>query len=145
MPYRDSARVPTVLQLQGVWIMDPDAGGQVTARQYQHGASQREESLDPMGEAAYYAGRTDPVVEYGEHESYSFGATVDLPHGPTWRTDVEDFRAWGVAKKILHVRDNRGRALYGYLDGVKLKDETWGTQASFTVTRASRVAEVVTA
>lgn len=145
MAYRDSVVAIATLQLQGVWIMDPDAGGQDTSRQYLYGAGQREESLDPMGDTAFYAGRTDPVVDFGEHESYSFQVTVDVPHGPTWRTDVEDLKAWGMAKKILHVRDNRGRAVYGYLDGVRVKDQSWGTQVSFTVTRASRVREAVTA
>lgn len=145
MPYRDSLPVATVLQLRGVWIMDPDTGGQVSARQYLYGRGQREESLDPMGEEAFYAGRMDPVVDYGEHEGYSFQVTLDIPHGPAWRTDVEGLRAWGVAKKVLHVRDNRGRALYCTLDGVRVRDADWGSQVSFTATRASRTQEVVSA
>lgn len=145
MPYRDSARVTTVLSLQGVWIMDPDTGGQVSARQYLYGKSQREESLDPMGEDAYYAGRKDPVVDYGEHEGYAFQVTLNIPHGPTWRTQVEDLRAWAMAKKVLHIRDNRGRALYCTLDGMRVRDTDWGSQVSFTATRASRVQEVVSA
>lgn len=145
MPYRDSVPVGTVLQLQGVWIMDPDTGGQVSARQYLYGRSQREEFLDPMGEAAFYAGRMDPVVDYGEHEGYAFTVAIQVPHGPTWRTDVEDLKAWGVAKKVLHIRDNRGRSFFANIDGVRVKDEDWGSQVSFTATRASRVPEVVTA
>lgn len=145
MAYRYSDPASTTLPLRGVWIMDPDLGGQESARQYLYGAAQREESVDPMGEAAYYAGRTDPVVDYGEHEAYSFRATVDIPHGPDWRAQVEELMGWGMAKKVLHVRDNRGRAVYGYLDGVSVKDTAWGSQVAFTVTRASRTQELVSA
>lgn len=145
MAYRDSEPASITLRLQGVWIMDPGLGGQESSRQYLYGASQREESLDPMGEAAFYAGRVDPVVDYGEHESYSFPVTVDIPHGPDWRAQVEELKDWGMAKKILHVRDNRGRAVYGYLDGVRVRDTRWGSQVSFTATRASRVQELVSA
>lgn len=145
MPYRDSTTASTVLNVRGVWVMDPDLGGQESARQYLYGSAQRDESMDPMGEAAFYAGRTDPVVDFGEHESYSFGVTVDVPHGPDWRTQVEDLRTWGMAKKVLHVRDNRGRSLYGYLDGVKVRDAPWGSQVAFTVTRASRSVDTVSA
>lgn len=143
MVYRDSVPVEGVLQLQGVWIMDPDQGGQASARGYPYGSAQREEALDAMGEASFYAGRTDPVMDFGEHESYSFSVTVDLPHGPAWRESVEDFRAWGVAKKVLHIRDNRGRSIHGTLGGMRLRDLNWGTQASFTVTKADRPLEVV--
>lgn len=145
MAYQDSAVVGTTFQLTGVWIMDPDAGGQGTARHYPYGASQREESLDAMGEANFFAGRPDPVVDFGEHEVHAFTVAVDLPHGPTWLQSVEDFRGWARAKKVLHVRDNRGRAVYGTLEGLRLRDMDWGTQASFTVTSAGRVLEVVTA
>lgn len=143
MAYRDSGPAVTVLQLQGVWIADPDAGGQESARNYPYGASQRDEGLDTLGEASFFAGRADPVVDFGEHEVHSFAVTVDIPHGPAWRTDLEDLRAWARARKTLHVRDNRGRAVYGTLEGLRMKDAPWGTQVSFTVTKTGRVQEVV--
>lgn len=144
MVYVDSEPATTTLQLRGVWIMEPDAGGEATARQYLYGKSQRDEALDAMGELSYYAGRTDPVADYGEHEAYVLTVTTDIPHGPTWREDVESLRAWGRARQVLHVRDNRGRALYGVLESLRLRDTAWGTQATFSVTRADRVREVVT-
>lgn len=140
----DSEPAEVTLHLAGVWIMDPEVGEE-SVRRYLYGAGQREEDLDAMGEANFYAGRTDPVVDFGEHETYSFAVTVDIPHGPTWRTDVEDLRAFARAKRVLHVRDNRGRALYAYLERLRVRDQDWGSQASFTVVRADRVATLVVA
>lgn len=145
MPYRDSAPGVTVLRLEGVWVMDPALGGQESARHYLYGASQREEALDTLGEATFYAGRMDPVTDYGEHEAYVFAVILDVPHGPTWRTDLEDLRAFATAKKVLHVRDNRGRAVYGTLEGFRVRDQAWGSQVSFTVERRAWTVEVVSA
>lgn len=144
MVYRDSLIGSTTLELQGVWIMDPATGGQGSARGYPYGAAQREERVDPMGEATYYAGRVDPVTDYGEHEYVSMAVTLDVPHGPTWQADLEDLRAFALGKRIMHVRDNRGRALYGTLEGFRIMDQTWGSQATFTVERRGYPVEVVT-
>lgn len=142
MAYRDSEAATTDLQLLGVWVMDPALGGQESARHYLYGASQREENLDPLGEATYYAGRTDPVTDYGEHESVGVSMTLDIPHGPTWRTDLEDLRAFAMGKRVVHVRDNRGRALYGTLEGFRVSDQSWGSRVSFTVERRDFTVEV---
>ena len=143
MAYRDSAVTATVLPLHGVWVMDPALGGQESARNYPYGASQRQEGLDTLGEATFYAGRVDPVTDYGEHETYVFAVTVDVPHGATWREDLEDLRAFATAKRVLHVRDNRGRALYGTLEGFQVRDTDWGTQVSFQVERRAWTVELV--
>jgi hypothetical protein len=143
--YRDSAPATAVLRLQGVWVMDPALGGQESARHYPYGASQRQEALDTLGEATFYAGRVDPVTDYGEHEVYAFKVALDIPHGATWRTDLEDLRAFAEAKKVLHVRDNRGRAVYGTLEGFQVQDADWGSQVSFTVERRAWTVEVVSA
>lgn len=143
MSYTDSVPVETVLVLAGVWIHDPGTGGQESSRNYPYGASQREDALDTMGEGRYYAGRADPVVDYGEHQSWVVGCTIDVPHGETWRTDLEELEAFARGRTTIHFRDNRGRALYGQMVDFKRKDQDWGTSVSFSVTQSSWDVETV--
>jgi hypothetical protein len=143
MAYTDSEPVTAELTLVGVWIHDPGAGGQDTSRSYPYGRSQRELALDMLGEANYYAGRTSPVVDYGEHDAVSFRVSIDIPHGPNWRTDLVDLRAFATGKQTLFFRDNRGRALYGQMEEFREIDQDWGTQVNFTVAQSHWDRELV--
>lgn len=143
MPYADSAPVVTELALIGAWIHDPAIGGEDSTRSFPYGASQRDDSLDNMGEAAYYAGRRDPVVDYGEHQAASVGVTLDVPHGVTWREDLDYLEDVASGRRTIHFRDNRGRELYGQVTGYRRKDVDWGTQVSFTVARSHWDTETV--
>lgn len=145
MTYRDSAPGTVTLVLHGVWIMDPARGGQESARNYPYGASQREESLDTLGEVSFFAGRTDPVTDFGEHEAYALAVTLDVPHGATWRADLSDLQGFAVSKRVLHVRDNRGRMVYGTLAGFRVTDMDWGSRVSFVIERRAWAVEVVSA
>jgi len=145
MATKDSATVTTTLALQGVWLQDPMVGDQESARHFPYGSAAREESLDPMGEETFFAGRTDPVTNYGEHEAYAVGVTMDVPHGPTWAQDLEDLRAFAGSKRVIFFRDNRGRALYGVLESFRIRDAAWGSQVSFTVSRRDHAVTVVPA
>lgn len=135
--FTDSAPALCTLDLTGVWIHDPAASAQDTARHYPFGANQREAALNTMGEANYYAGRQDPVMDYGEHLAEDYSFTLDVPHGVDWVTQVRELRAFAVAKRTLMFRDNRGRAIHGQMTGYRERDQGWGTQVSFTVTRSA--------
>jgi hypothetical protein len=89
-----------------------------------------------MGTASFFAGRRDPVVDYGDHEAAGVSVSIDLPHGPGYIQDLADILSWAARKRTVHYRDGRSRALYGTLDGLRRRDMAWGTQVSFTVTRA---------
>lgn len=143
MAYTESAPVEASLDLLGVWIHDPGTGGQDTTRHFPYGSAQRSDSLDAMGEGRYYAGRADPVVDYGEHQAVSVSVSIDVPHGVTWRADLDALEAFAAGKSTIHYRDNRGRALYGQVTDFKRTDQTWGTAVSFNVTQSSWDRELV--
>lgn len=141
--YTDSAPVTAELELEGVWIHDPNSASD-TVRNYPWGRSQRELSTDPMGESTYYAGRANPVTDYGEHEAVEFRVTVDVPHGAAWQADLDDLRAFALGKRTIYVRDNRGRALYGQMKAFREVDQDWGTQVGFTISQSHWTTETVT-
>lgn len=145
MAYTDSEPAVTELDLRGVWLHfpDDDATAQATIRSFPYGASQRDDSLDTLGEANYYAGRQDPVVDYGEHVAEVVGVTIDVPHGTTYREALADLDTFARGKRTIHFRDNRGREVHGQMADLKRKDMDWGTQVSFTITRSAWDVETV--
>jgi hypothetical protein len=145
MAWRDSEPVAVTLALRGVHLHDPALGGEASASVFPYGADSKEDSMDTMGTGAFYAGRQDPVVDFGEHVGEAVAVTVDLPHGPTYIQDLEDIRSWAARRRTIHYRDGRTRALYGTLTDVRRRDQAWGTQVSFTVTRTHWDAVTVSA
>lgn len=144
MPYTDSVPVSTSLPLRGVWIHDPlDAEGTISP--FPYGSAQRDTSIDVMGAGAFFAGRSSPVFDYGEHEDEIVGCTVDVPHGPAYRADLALLEAFARSKRSLWFRDNRGRAVLGVMSGFKSTDQPWGSAVSFSVTRAHRDIETAVA
>ena len=142
MAWTESDPVAVELALIGVWLHNPE-DPENTSRAWPYGASQRDDSLDTMGEARYYAGRADPVVDYGEHQALVVGVAIDVPHGATWRDDLDALEGFATSRATLHFRDNRGRALYGQMADFKRKDMDWGTQVTFTVTQSAWDRELV--
>lgn len=124
------------LELQGIWLHDP-ADDEVTVRQFLYGKDNRSTSLDTKGTVQQFAGRTFPVTDFGEHEEEDISATVDIPHGPTHRTEEADLRAFMEMKKTLFFRDNRGRACYGTMSGYQQSDQAWGVTVGFKFGRVS--------
>lgn len=131
---------PTVadseLEIQGVWLHDP-ADDEVTVRQFLYGKDSRSTSIDTITTSQRFAGRTFPVIDYGEHEDEEFTVTVDIPHGPTHRTEESDLRGFMELKKTLFFRDNRGRAAYGTMSGYNQADQAWGVTVGFKFARVS--------
>lgn len=132
----------TALTLQGVWIHDPaDAG--FTVRQFLYGKDNRSTAVNTKGATQIYAGRKFPVVEFGEHQEDDFSISVDVPHGPTYRTELGDLTDFMEAKTTLVLRDNRGRVAYGTMSGYNEADQAWGSTVGFKFSRVSFVLEEV--
>ncbi len=143
--YSDSESATVQLDLIGVWLHDPEIGGQLTVRHFPWGRSQRELAIGTLGETAFYAGRAAPVVEYGEHETGEFRVAIDVPHGADWLTQVEAARETARLKKTVLIRDNRGRALYAQIKDYRETDMDWGTRVSFLAETSSWDVETVSA
>lgn len=136
MPSTDSAPVTGTIVLEGVWIHDPlDAQG--TVHQYLYGRSARSGDLDVMSQGSFFAGRADPVVDFGEHVSESVRVAVEIPNGAAWAAQLEELSTFARAKRPLVFRDNRGRQMAATMSGYAESDMDWGTAVSFTMTRVS--------
>lgn len=123
--------------LEGAWIHDPaDAEG--TVRQYRYGRDARSTSIDIGGTSMKFAGRTFPVVDYGEHQDNTYEVKIVVPHGPSYRTDLEALKAFAQSKTTLMFRDNRGRAMHGTMSGYSEADQSLGTEITFEMTRVHR-------
>jgi hypothetical protein len=144
MPYRDSAAATATLTLQGVWLHDADAPDE-TVTQYPYGASMRETNIDAMGAGSYFAGRSAPVFDFGEHEAQSVPCGIDVPHGIDYTVTLATLEAWARLKKPMWFRDNRGRAVFGVMQGYRAMDQDWGSAVSFTIVEADIFIESVVA
>ena len=130
------------LTLQGVWLHDPlDAVG--TARQYPYGKSSRSEAIDVPVQELQFAGRTYPVVEYGESQDDTWTVKIQIPHGLTWSDQVEALRDFAATRRTLVFRDNRGRAAYCSLTGYRGVDVDEGTEATINLRRVDWTDEEV--
>lgn len=143
MLYTDSDPVVTTLAIRGVWIHDPD-DPEGTLRSFAFGANQRSDSFDSMGSGTYYAGRENPVVDFGDPSSFTVDMTIDVPHGPDYTANVNLLREFARLKKSLWFRDNRSRSVYGWMSSFKVADAGFGSVVSFTVTQSHRTRELVT-
>ena len=138
MAYTDSAPATASITFQGLWLSDP-LDPEDTVRQFWYGSAARSRSMSVAQTGLRYAGREYPVFDYGEQIADALSVRVDVPHGPDWADDLESLRSFAVAQRLVTVRDNRGRALTGALTGFDENDRDWGSQVSFTVTRADSV------
>lgn len=138
MSYTDSVVVEAGVHLRGVWVHDPlDPAGSVRA--YPYGANSRETAVEVEQEGTVYAGRTFPVVDYGEAEVHAIGVGLTVPHGPDYRMHLAELEGWARARRTIHLRDNRGRNVRGTLSGFKHSDAGHGSEVTFTVTQVSVV------
>lgn len=124
------------LELQGVWIHDP-ADAATTVKQFLYGKDARSTAIDTTATVQQFAGRTFPVTDFGEYELEDISLTVDIPHGPTHRTEEDNLRTFMEMKKTLFLRDNRGRAAYGTMSGYNQADQAWGVTVGFKFGRVS--------
>lgn len=144
MPYMDSEPVEVTLPLIGAWIHDPDdAEGTLAA--FPFGSAQRSTDYDSMGSGSFYAGRTHPVFDFGEFEAETVGVTIDVPHGTTYRADLDTLKDFAASKKSVWFRDNRGRAIHGTISAFSIHDQAWGASVSFNVEQSDREIETAVA
>lgn len=130
------------LELEGVWIHDP-ADSPTTIRQFLYGKDSRSHTIDTAATVQQFAGRTFPVTDFGEYETEDMTISVDIPHGPTHRTEEDDLRGFMEMKRTLFLRDNRGRAAYGTMSGFNQADQAWGANVGFKFGRVSYDVEEV--
>ncbi|WP_149264300.1 hypothetical protein [Actinomadura sp. K4S16] len=132
--FSDSSPAAATLALEGVWIHDPtDAAGSVA--QFRFGKDARSTKIDTGGTAMVFAGRRYPVIDYGEHQDDQYAVSVQVPHGPDYRTGLETLRAFAESRTTLVYRDNRGRDAYGVITEYAEGDQSWGSEVTFSFTR----------
>jgi hypothetical protein len=145
MAWADSEVAVATLPLRGVWLWDAELGGEDSIRYFAYGASNKSDALDMMGSPSYYAGREDPVVDYGEHSAWSVSVSVDVPFGETYLEDMAILENFARSRRTVHYRDTRMRAMFANLSGFQRNDQDWGCQVSFTVTKVHVDQELVNA
>lgn len=122
------------LTLSGVWlhdVLDPEG----TIKQYPYGRSARSTGIDVASSELRFAGRTYPVVQYGDQQDDSYSISIIVPFGSTWVSDTTALQDFVQNRRTLYVRDNRGRAAYCTLSGYQERDADEGTSVSFTAKR----------
>lgn len=134
MPSSDSAVTTGSVTFQGVRLHDP-LDAESTIRAYRYGANQRSDNVSIPATALQYAGRTYPVIDYGDHQEHSVTTVVDVPHGPTWRDNVNELILFAESRRTLAFRDNRGRVVFGGIFSVRVEDVASGSRVTFTVQR----------
>jgi hypothetical protein len=133
MPSTDSDPAEVTLSLAGVWLHDPlDEEG--TAANFPYGPG-RESSVEAAGVGTLYAGRVFPVYDYGEHEEESVSASIQVPHGDTYASDLIALDGFARAKRVLWYRDNRGRSFAAAITSHKVSDQRWGALVALSVAR----------
>lgn len=140
MPYTDSDPSTDGLQLEGLWLHDPDdAEGTIT--QYRFGRATRSTSIDTKPEGITLAGRERPIFDFGEHTEQEYSIKIQMPETETTQEDLQTLIDFAEAKKTLYLRDNRGRAAYGIIDGFTIDDADWGSEVSFNFIAADYTVE----
>lgn len=114
----------STLSLTGSWIHDPeDPDG--TIHQFIYNDAGGNESYEDEATFIEYAGRSLPVVEYGEH----FEHVVDVEI--TAEVDTGDYSALLAllrSRRVLCYRDSYGRKLFFAATGFSEKRRRWGSR-----------------
>jgi len=145
MPYSDSTSLTASVALQGVWIHQADGGFDFTVYNFPYGENARDTTIDAHGAGAFYAGRTAPVMDFGEHLSTVVSCAIDIPNGSTYRTELDALEAFARSKVALWFRDNRSRVIHGVMEGFKHRDAGWGSTVTFTIREVDRKTDTVVA
>lgn len=137
MPYSDSASVSVSINLMGVWIHFP-GNEESSSANFIYGSNARSTSMNFLGSGTFYAGRVDPIFDYGEHESRRISVSIVVPHGPDYRTNLDTLEAFAQSRTAVWFRDNRGRCVYGVIEDYSTSDEASGSVVSFNISKAHR-------
>lgn len=100
---------PTLL---GVWIFDPTTADASDTNFLFAQASSRTEDIDPAASALLFAGRLNPLIEYGVSLQIDLKLTVLIPFDVYHDANVQYWRGIVTNKRTVVYRDGRGRLIY---------------------------------
>lgn len=132
--YTDSAWVTGSLTLFGLWISYPSDHA-ATVVNYPFGRSMRSSAVDVPSTSMRLAGRSYPLVEFGEFSDDTYSIKIAVPFGPDWRVKLESALAFATSRQTCMVRDGRGRAMWCVLDRYVESDADEGTMVTMAATR----------
>lgn len=121
------------ITLTGVWlyVMDDPAN---TIHHFPFDGGGR--NTDWQAEASFmqFAGRTRPIVEFGESEEGKFSAQLQMLSGSQ---DYSKLDTLVKRKETVCWRDGRGRRAFGVITALPIQDETFGYTTTVSLTEIS--------
>jgi len=127
----DSTTVSTSgVTLTGLWVHNVTSPAS-TSLNLSHNTAQSDD-WKPTATPMQFAGRTRPVVEFGEQESYTFNVDLYLANNAANWPALRDLIR---SKPTLCVRDSMGTKVFGVILDLPKTDQTWGDKTvSLSVT-----------
>jgi len=120
----------TVVSTAGVTLTGPGKPGGAnpadTVLNLSHNTGQNDD-WKPTATPMQFAGRTRPVVEFGEQESYTFNVDLYLANNAANWPALRDLIR---SKPTLCVRDSMGTKVFGVILDLPKADTTWGDKTS---------------
>lgn len=108
--------------LKGTWIHIAD-NPQETVHVFMYSTrGDRSDNWQPNVEFMQFAGRTNPVAEYGDAENYSVRFSLRIKDN----ADFEQLKKLIKSKKTLCYRDPRGRRVFGIIQTLPFHDRFFG-------------------
>lgn len=132
------------LSYTGTWIHDvSDPAGTILNLPYYNnsmgstdGTTPNGETYTPNAETIQVAGRTLPIVEFGENYTYSLnkGSVVCMTADGTWPILENLIRN---TQTTLCIRDGRGKSIFGNIIGYTTSELVFGTQVDLSLQQTS--------
>ncbi|MCX7570416.1 hypothetical protein OS242_10620 [Tumebacillus sp. DT12] len=133
---RDSEPVGGRIDLSGIWLhLVEDPGSTVRCFLYNEG---RGDDWTPNVTMHQFAGRKDPVAEFGEAETSRVTVTLKV----IGEEQSESLQSLLRAKRTLCYRDQRGRKVFGVVPSVPTRDTFYGGVVSFAISKTDYKEEV---
>lgn len=133
----DSLPVIANVTLTGVWLHDvTDPAGTVCNFQYD---SNHDSEWRAEAEIMQFAGRSRPVVEFGEQEEGRVKTTLQILRNTQ---DIDKLQTLVRRKGTICYRDGRGRKTFGVITALSIKDEPYGYSTEIEVIETSYNEEV---
>lgn len=128
-----------LLNLKGTWIHDPDdpAG---TIHQFIYNDNAGDETWASDHALSKFAGRVHPFSEFGTAEEHRLSIPLALEED--LRGDFTALKLLTDLKKVVLVRDGKGRKLYATLPNWTMTPSMWGGRMTLEVTAVDYVETV---
>lgn len=130
--------VASLLVLTGTWIHDPTDSANTLYR-FIYNNDGGDERLTVESALTEFAGRVSPFPEFGTKEDYELTLELALEDD---RGDVDALRSFVESKRLLCVRDYKGRKLFTILPTFPLDVKPWGGRAKLRAVRVDYSEEV---